>query len=506
MALKGSVLVGGMALVLSTASVFAAHSDLQLIEAVKRQDKAAVRSLLKQHLDVNAATGDGTTALAWAAHWNDLETLDLLISTGANVSAADDLGVTPLWHACTNANSAMVEKLVKAGASPKTAMQTGETALMTCTRSGALEGVRLLLARGADVNARETQRGQTALMWAASKKHPDVTRVLVGHGAEVNARSNQGFTPLLFAARVGDLESARMLIAAGADVNASESNGMSALLMAAASGQEDVAALLVENGADPNAADPNGITALHFALQKALSLFRVFRSYTPEAEAYAVRPNMEKLIKALLAHGANPNARLVDNVMNAGNLFGSVDNTLLPGVTPFLLAAGIGETGIMRMLLGSGADPQLTTNSGATALMLAASEGSSNSRGIFFRERNPEQDRKQLGAVKLALELGVDINATDKWGQTAMHFAAYQSMDPIIQFLAEKGARVDEKDQFGMTPLSIAEGIIPEGSYESEEEARKVPRHRNKTTAELLRKLGASETTEQAPANALAGR
>src|SRR4051812_23364073 len=98
-----------MAVLLSVAGLSAAERDLRLVQAVKNKDKAAVRALLSQHVDVNTPRGDGSTPLAWAAHWDDLETADLLIAAGAKLDAASDSGATPLWEACNNASAPMVE-------------------------------------------------------------------------------------------------------------------------------------------------------------------------------------------------------------------------------------------------------------------------------------------------------------------------------------------------------------------------------------------------------------
>ena len=137
-----------------------------------------VRTLLNQHADVNVRSDDGSTALLWAAHWNDLATADLLIRAGADANAANDFRITPLSLACTNGSAALVELLLKAGANPNTPIATGETPLMTCASSGNADAVRMLIARGADVNAKEPSQNQTALMWAAAERHPDVVRTL----------------------------------------------------------------------------------------------------------------------------------------------------------------------------------------------------------------------------------------------------------------------------------------------------------------------------------------
>ena len=265
----------------ASASIAAAPVDPRLIEAVKNTDVDAVRTLLKERppkIDVNAAPGDGATALHWAAHRDDLTIADLLIRAGARPNAANDLGATPLHLACTNRSAAMVERLLAAGANANAALANGESVLMTCARAGGAKAVRALLARGADVNAKEQAHQQTALMWAAAERHPDVVQALIEAHADVRARSRTyaqtvvgeqtqragreelnytvlrgGATPLLFAVRVGDVDAARLLLTAGADANDSQPDGVSALVLAAHSGNGEVAALLLDAGADPNA-------------------------------------------------------------------------------------------------------------------------------------------------------------------------------------------------------------------------------------------------------------
>ena len=230
-------------LVLAAMGIAAAGADAPLADAARNADWSTVRALLEEGADVGMPQGDGTTALHWAGYWDDSESADLLIRAGANVNGVNDLGVTPLWTACENGSAAMVEKLLRAGASPNAGLLSGETLLMTAARTGNAEIVEQLLAKGADVNAKERGRAQTALMWAVSERQSDVVEVLLSHGADVHARSKVwtevvkttpepwnhsdyiidvqqgGYTPLLFAARVGDLASAKLLVAAGADVN-----------------------------------------------------------------------------------------------------------------------------------------------------------------------------------------------------------------------------------------------------------------------------------------------
>jgi uncharacterized protein len=476
---------GSAILLLSIASLAGASRDVRLVEAVKKGDNAAVRSLLKQHVDVNTPQNDGATALAWAVHRDDLETAELLIRAGANVNAANDYGVTPLSLACSNGNAAVVEELLKAGADANAALTTGETVLMTASRTGNLEVVESLLRAGADVNGEGGRLGQTALMWAVEENHPEVTQALIEHGADVHARSKGGFTPLLFAAQQGNLDSARILLAAGANVNEATPEDGSALVVASASGHEEFSIFLLDKGANPNAADGYGVTPLHYAVLKGLAILGGvrFRPATSESTlSYLFRPNMQKLVKALLAHGANPNARIA----NAPPLPHSRPIITSPvGATPFLLAAATYDAGLMRMLAASGADPHLATEEGTTTLIMAAGLGEGLGK---LAERTAEEDERALEAVRVAVEVGVDVNAANNSGLTPLHAAAYVGSNAIVQFLVDKGAKLNVKDKYGQTPLTVAEMVFPASLVDGYLKPHTV----HKSTADLLRKLGAT--------------
>lgn len=481
---KPSVWSGAVIFLAASSLVFAA-SDLRLVEATKHGERETARSLVKQHVDVNTADGDGTTALAWAAHRDDLETAALLIGAGANVNVANDYGVTALSLACVNGNAAMVQKLLEAGANPNAARLTGETPLMTASRSGSVDAVKLLLARGADINAKETARGQTALMWAVAENHKEAVQALIEHGADVHARSKSGFTPLLFAAQQGDSDAVRMLLAAGADVNESTPEDGNALVVAVASGHEELALSLLDKGADPNSADRYGITALHYSILKGLS--QAAGIVEDSNHPYMYRPNMVNLVKVLLAHGANPNAQItklpaVLGVNGRGPYFGRVT---VVGATPYILAAASYDANLMRTLVAAGADPHAKTQEGTTALIFAAgyAEGLN-----YVSARTAQRDKDALDAVKLAVELGDDVNAANKHGETPLHGAAFVGSDAIVQFLVDKGANVNVKDDCGQTPLSVARREYPpELTFNSLRPHTIYP-----STANLLVKLGAA--------------
>ena len=485
--------LGVVPLLMTVASLTAAGGDHRLADAVKQQDKAAVRALLDQDLNVNAAQGDGATALHWAAHWDDLDTADQLIRAGADVNASNDLGVTPLSLACTNGNAAMVETLLKAGANANAAQPIRETALMTAAWTGNLEVVKLLLAHGANVNAKEASRAQTALMWAASEQHPAIVRLLVEHGADVHARSKEsdGFTPLLFAARVNDLDSVRILLSAGANVNETAGEkvgGSNALLVATVRGHMALAAFLLDQGADPNNAGA-GFTPLHWAAGSwETSLTGAGGIVTEGTQEWAALVGLPTgkldLIEALLAHGANPNARLERPPIHGGlsrarltdNAGGLSEGVVLAGATPFLLAAMAADVSVMRVFSAAGADPRLATKEGTTPLMVAVGKG--RIPGETF-----VTESQALEAARLALELGNAVNAADDSGDTALHAAALIKSNTLVQFLVDNGATVNVENKRGETPLMYAERILV---------ALGKTRIERTSTGDLLRELGAT--------------
>ena len=479
-----------MVMLCATPSVAAGPADVRLVEAAAEADLAEVRALIQQGEDVNAPYGDGATALHWAVHWDNPEMANLLIRAGAAVSAANDLGVTPLWLAGENGSAAMAERLVKAGANPNVALSSGETPLMAAARSGNAPLVKLLLAAGADVSAKEKRQGQTALMWAAAQKQTSVAQVLVAFGADVHARTNEwmeyvqfsggstlgvlggelqlpqhrngGYTPLMFSARSGDVETAKVLLAAGADIDEPTGSGTTPLVVAAHSGFGKFGAFLLDRGADPNLA-AGGYTALHAAI---------------------LRSDLG-LVKALLAHGADPNA-LVARATPVGRSSGDYALTLsLIGGTPFWQAASYNDLEIMRALLAGGANPRLTTPDGKTALAAAVRPTGRGER----RAASAATERTILEAVTLIVDQHVDVNAVDdKSGDTPLHLAATaggargSSSDAplgfhsIVQYLVDKGADLHSMNYNGQTPLAAATDAGPRAA----------------STADLLRKLGAT--------------
>ena len=433
----------------------------RLIDAVRANDVGAVRTLLDARADVNAVQPDGTTALHWAVERDAIEIVPLLIRAGANVKATNRYGATPLWLASLNGNAATIGVLLEAGADPSAASDEGETALMVAARTGKVDAVNLLLARGADPNVKEQWRGQTALMWAAAEGYAPVIETLVARGADVSARSNGGFTAILFAAREGRVAAVDALIKAGADMNDSlpirkrapqnappppPDPGPNAFLLAAANAHYELAAWLLDRGTDPNAA-PQGFTALHQVswVRKA----GIAGSNNPAPQGSGTMDSLA-FVRKLVAKGATLDTR----VTKKPNMGVTTLNSI--GATPFLLAARTADAPLMKLLAELGANPLLTNEDGSTPLMVAAGLGT-NSPG-----EDPGTEPEVLDAVKVALDLGNDLNVVDKNGETAMHGAAYKHAPTVVHYLADKGARADvwnRPNGKGWTPLTIAEGV-----------------------------------------------
>lgn len=466
----------------------------KLADAVRDGDRATAIALLKQHVDVNAPQADGTTALDWAVRQDDREMADRLIKAGANVKAANRYGVTPLYLACVNGSAPMIEKLLTAGADANSATTEGETALMTVARTGNVEAAKVLLAHGADVHSKEQWRQQTPLMWAVAESHPEMAQELIAHGADVNERQVTwnwerqitkeprekwmplgGLTPLLFAARQGCLDCAKILLKSGAEINAADPNNISPLLMATINGHYDVAAFLLDQGADANIEDTTGRTALY----AAVDMHTMPASNRPSPNEVDNRLTSMDLIKALLTHGANVNVQLKKMQPYRTKLDRGDDTMLGTGTTSMLRAAKAGDAEVIQALLAKGADPKLPTKAGITPLMAAAGLGTKeeDTTGRKLTEADA------IASIKLCLEAGVDVNAVDNQGDTALHGAAQKGYDQVAQFLVDHGAKLDIKDKKGHTPLDAAMGLMGNGGFDGSR------RDVHESTAALLRKL-----------------
>jgi len=463
-------------------------------DAAQKKDLSALRTLVRNKADVNAAQPDGTTALHWAVMWNNDEAVMLLLRAGANVTAKNRYGATPLSEAVSAGSATMVEALLKAGGDAKTlTTDDGETVLMTAARAGNADVVRLLIERGADVNAREKYKGQTALMWAAAERHPDVVKLLLDHGADWKARSfdretkipklsaassitpipRGGFPALAFAAREGDVESARLMLEKGVDINYGDVDNTTALVVSIMNKQYTFAKFLIDRGADVNLAGSYGRTPLYAIVDMRNEDY----SALPNRKNEDPLPTLD-ILKALLDHHANLNATLTASLPGRSGMdFG--DATLGEGTTALMRAARAGDTAAVRLLLDAGADAKRTTKDGNTALMFAA--------GVGYRDKNTRgSEVDALESVKILVNFGLDVRQRNTREETALHGAADRGAYTIVQYLVDHGAELNVKSKQGFTPLDVAMG-------KSSLLQLPVPKP---TTVALLKKLGALEAKD----------
>jgi uncharacterized protein len=425
---------------------------------------------------------DGTTALHLAVRAGDRPATERLIRSGAQVNVANRYGVTPLLLAAQRGHAELIDVLLKAGASVKRAeavLPEGQTLLMHAARTGDVAALKSLITGGSDLNARETRTGTTALIWAATSNRAPAVRVLAEAGADLNIRSTVtayphtqngvlltgleegvsyvgqtvlprgGWSAAMYAAREGAVEATRALAESGANLDLTDPEGTTALILAVINGNYDAASALLDKGANPNLADIKGMTPLY----AAVDMHTIGNNFGRPYPTHDVIEGSVGAVRMLLKHGANPNARLKGPILR--RVYDAGDNRLGEGATPFMRAARKCDVELMRVLLDARADVTLTQKSGNTPLMLCAGAVSGGAS-----EDNPDRvsEQEAVAAIRLALEAGVDVNAINVTGDTALHTAATTNggSPALIRLLVEKGARLDIKNKAERTPLEAA--------------------------------------------------
>jgi uncharacterized protein len=440
--------------------------------------------------DSNASGAFGTPALHWRVDADDLAGATRLLKSGADANGLTERGISALSLAIANGNAAMVELLLQAGANPNQPEPSGETLLMMAAQTGVLPVVQKLLHVGVAVDTREPAYGQTALMFAARAGHAGVVAALLKAGAQPNVATAVGatpafvapnsvpgfgfgvgilrggvpadrgrreptpggMTPLHYAARHNHVTVATLLLQAGANINAREANEITPLLMAISNDSIAAAHFLLSHGGDVNGADWYGRSPLWEAVN-----VRNLYMHNATFKSGIDRAPVLELIKALLAAGANVNARTKETPPFRHHLLeitGSLEWVDFTGQTPFLTAALAGDVTVMKLLLAQGADPRIETLHGTSALMAAA--------GVNWvvAQTWTEGPAQLLAAVKLCHELGMDVNQANSMGITALHGAANRGSDDIIRFLVDKGARLAAQDNEHRSVLDWAKGVF----------------------------------------------
>lgn len=480
------------------AAVFVAQSpEGELARRIQAGDRRAAVEMIEAGADVNEAQPDGTRPVHWAVYRADQQLVRELIARGAEVDVTNALGSTPLSEAVRLREPALVRTLLDAGSGPEGANLDGQTALMVAIRNGDVEIVEMLVDAGANVNAVEQVQDQTPLMWAAASTQnaAEMVRILLANGADVDARARftdwpsqmtsepraqyhayGGLTPLLYAARGGCLECVEALLDAGADIDLPTPEGVTALMVALDNDNNDVAKLLVDRGANPHVWDVYGRTALYVAVNNKNSGGgggggrggRGGRGAGPEIPTPPEVPEVTSMdvITALLGAGVDPDSQLsMRRPSNQGGRFS--DPLLSTGTTPLLHAVLDNDEEVIRALLEKGASPNVY-GMGTTPFLLAAGVNPYGGRGggggpasteilDLMIEHGADVNAQVTGVLSYSMR--VSRNVSDDEGTSALHYAVASANPELVRYLLDHGARTDLRDWSDRTPLDIANGV-----------------------------------------------
>jgi ankyrin repeat protein len=465
-------------------------ADDSLAALVRAKDHDGAVALLAKGADGKSREVDGTTALMWACYSGDADLVERLLKAGADVSAVNDYGSSALQTAAVAADPRIIKALLKAGVNPDSPNPEGQTALMVVARSGNVESAKLLLDAGAMVNAREQWGDQSALMWAAAEAHPEMIKLLLDHHADVNAHgairdwqrrvtaegrpkneNHGGFTPLIYAARIGCIDCAKALLKGHADINLPDPDGETALLLSIINMHFDFASYLIAAGADVNRWDFYGQTPLYAAIDMA-TLPTGGRPDLPSEDKTLPLQVAEQLLKA----GANVNAQLKLRPPYRNGVFDrGGDQVLSTGATALLAAAKSGNNDAVKLLLKYHPMVDLPNAEGVTPLMAAAGMG----HGFNPTRGRYKTDEQAAEGVKLLQAAGASITGADRGGLTALHAAATHGWDGTVKVLVADGAPLQPTDRLGLRPIDYAAGRQPRAFLEPEH----VP---NDSTVKLL--------------------
>jgi ankyrin repeat protein len=461
--------------------------------AAAPQAQAARVAASNRSEDVNRRNADGSTPLQWAVHKGDAAEVKRLLAAGADVSLANDYGATAMGLAAEVGNSEILRLLLKAGANADSPNPEGQTALLAVARTGNVEAARLLLEFGATVDAREKWGGQTALMWASARRHPAMMRLLIESGADVNARGtvrnyqrhvtaegrpknldSGGFTPLLYAARENCMECVEVLLDHRADIDLPDPDGVSPLHLAIMNANWDLARQLILAGADVNQWDIFGEAPLFTAVGLRSQITGGRASIDPLNKTDGLT-----IVGMLLERGANPNMQLF---FRPANVRGSTNTR---GSTPLIRAANNADLEVINLLLKYGADVNLQMADRQTAIMAVLAGRAS--------------ERQALDVIRVLHKAGADVNVTalvhhveEVRGGTALHYAVRKRYKEVIKELASYGIDMNATDQDGLTALDYTQsrGFMPFMALQTPVYAEE---------AALLRELGATRMMDRSP-------
>jgi uncharacterized protein len=475
-----------------------------LASLIQRGDRKAALESIRAGADVNEPQPDGTRPIHWAVYRVDYQLLDALIARKARADVANEFGDTPLAEAVKVADLRMVKTLLSAGAGVEGANLDGETALMLAIKTGELPVVQLLIEAGANVNTVEKQHQQTPLMYAAAadKNAGEMVKLLLSKGADVRPRSLSydwpshiseeprvqyhpfgGLTALLYAARDGCYDCVEALIAKGADVNVpTMPEGVTPLMIALDNDNNDIAKLLLDHGANPHVWDWYGRTALYIAVDRKGGGSSGGGIRVPVDASHSARASAMDVIKALLAADVDPNAELRMHRPTRGGYTGRFSEPLLDvGATPLLRATMANDMEVIQALIAKGASPSITAM-GVTPFLVAAGLGGGGRGGgpVGRDPRTGPAGGEAFALLDLLLEHGADVNAqvtgtktysmriarspSTNEGMTALHVAAQSGRVDLVRYLLAKGANPAIADGNGNKPIDLVGTASPGGA------------------------------------------
>jgi ankyrin repeat protein len=453
----------------------------------------ATRATTKE--DVNRRDVDGTTPLQRAVYDADVTEVRRLLKAGADVTLANNYGATPMTLAAEVASTDILKLLLEVGANADSPNPEGQTALMAVARTGNVAAAQVLLDHGATVDAREKWGGQTALMWASARRHPEMMQLLIAKGADVNARSidrdyqrhvtaegrpksldSGGFTPLLYAARENCIACVDVLLKNKADIDVPDPEGVSPLLVAIMNANWDLAKQLILAGADVNQWDMYGEAPLLTAVDLRNRIDGGRASIDPLNTTRGLG-----VVNLLLERGADPNMQLFfkpANVRGGGTTF-------TRGATPLVRAATNGDLEVVKILLAHGADATVYLADRQTPIHAV----------IAGRATEPQA----LELIKVLQKAGTDVNVMalvnhpeEIRGGTALHYAVRKRYKEVIKLLASFGVDMNAVDQDGLSALDYTQsrGFMPFMALQT-------PIYKDE--AALLRELGATKILAKSP-------